>query len=138
MAKQLETGSIEKLKHGVLVEWALQPPQLQILRPIEDLIMSIHGVFPPRFGVAAHDYFSKWTPIKRDDLSSGPSMGNRTDNEKLNKIVRKQLRFFLHPDKLPKNLSEGQVFLCKLLWDICNDAWEEHKKREEELGWMRS
>ncbi len=138
MAKQTETGSIEKLKHGILVEWALQPPHFQILRPIEDLLMSIHGVFPPRFGVPAHDYFSKWSPIKRDDLSLGPSMGNRTDSEKLNKIVRKQLRFFLHPDKLPKDLSEGQVYVCKLLWDICNDAWEEHKKREEELGWMRS
>ncbi|GAX19302.1 hypothetical protein FisN_4Lh121 [Fistulifera solaris] len=138
MAKQNETGSIEKLKHGILVEWALQPPHFQILRPIEDLLMSIHGVFPPRFGVPAHDYFSKWSPIKRDDLSLGPSMGNRTDSEKLNKIVRKQLRFFLHPDKLPKDLSEGQVYVCKLLWDICNDAWEEHKKREEELGWMRS
>lgn len=138
MAKQQETGSIEKIKHGVLVEWALQPPQFQILRPIEELLISIHGVLPPRFGVPAHEYFSKWTPIKREDLSLGPTMGNRTDSEKLNKIVRKQLRFFLHPDKLPKDLSEGQIFLCKLLWDICNDAWEEHKKREEELGWMRS
>jgi hypothetical protein len=54
----------------------------------------------------------------------------------LKKAVKK-LRFFLHPDKLPKDLNEEQTFMCKMLWDIANDAWEEHNKRKEELDWMR-
>lgn len=63
-------------------------------------------------------------------------MGNRPDDDKLSKAVRK-LRFFLHPDKLPKDFNDDQVFVCKLLWDVTNDAWEEHKKKEEQLGWIR-
>jgi hypothetical protein len=39
------------------------------------------------------------------------------------KAVRKT-KFFLHPDKLPKDLSTEQTFVCKMLWDIVADAWE--------------
>ena len=122
------------IKHGVLVEWALQPPQLQVLRPIEVLISSIHTVFPPKFGIKGHEYYSRWNAVSLTDVTDA---GHRPDDDKLKKVVRK-LRFFLHPDKLPKDLSTDQTFICKLLWDITNDAWEEHKKREEDLGWMRA
>jgi len=56
--------------------------------------------------------------------------------EKLKKAVR-QLRFFLHPDKLPKDLSEEQTFMCKMLWDVANDSWEEHHKKKEDLDWIK-
>lgn len=49
------------------------------------------------------------------------------DGDKLKKAVRK-LRFFLHPDKLPKDLDPIQEFVCKLLWDVTNDAYEDYKK----------
>jgi hypothetical protein len=58
------------------------------------------------------------------------------DKEKLNKAVRK-VRFFLHPDKLPRDLNEEQQFMCKLLWDVTNDAWEDYKKSQEELDWVK-
>lgn len=128
--------AIANIKHGVLVEWALQPPMLQTLRPIEILITTIHSVFPPKFGCTGHDYFAKWSAVTLDEVTHGASMGNRADDEKLKKAIRK-LRFFLHPDKLPRDLSAEQTFMCKMLWDITSDAWEEHKKKEEDLGWIR-
>lgn len=134
MAAQTDDGGQRTLqiKHSLLVEWALQPPAMQILRPIERLITSIHAVFPPKFGVAGHDHFTKWTVVTMPEVLTGA----QPDDEKLKKIMRK-LRFFLHPDKLPRDFSEEQTFMCKMLWDITSDAFEDHKKKEEELGWMR-
>ena len=134
MANQNEDDGalVRSIKHGVLVEWALQPPTLQTLRPVELLITSIHTVFPPKFGCPGHEYFTKWKAIGLEDVKEG----HVTDMEKLKKAVRK-IRFFLHPDKLPRDLSSEQSFMCKMLWDITSDAWEEHQKKEEELGWMK-
>mmetsp|Transcript_35671 Transcript_35671/g.54863 ORF Transcript_35671/g.54863 Transcript_35671/m.54863 type:complete len:108 (-) Transcript_35671:26-349(-) len=106
---------------------------MQMLRPIDQLVTTIHNVFPPKFGVAAHDYFGKWKPIPYNDICEGP--GSPPDEEKLKKSVRK-IRFFLHPDKLPRDLSEDQGFMCKMLWDVTSDAWEEFTKRKEELDWI--
>jgi len=108
------------------------PPNMQILRPIEMLVSSIHTVFPPRFGVAGHEHFSKWKVVTMPEVMSGA----QPDDEKLKKVVKK-LRFLLHPDKLPRDLSEEQKYMCRMLWDITHDAFEDHKKKEEELGWMK-
>jgi hypothetical protein len=124
--------TIQRIRHGILVEWALQPPAMQSLRPIHHLISSIHTVFPPKFGVPLHEHFQKWTIVTLPELMSGA----QPDDEKLKKVVRK-LRLWLHPDKLPREFSEEHQFMCKMLWDITSDAFEDHKKREEELGWMR-
>ena len=108
------------------MHWALQPPMRQGLRRIEELITSIHTVFPPAFGVPGHDYFKKWTPVAPPEVE---------DDDKLEKKVKK-LRFFLHPDKLPKDLTSDQSFMCRMLWDITSDALEEHKKKKEDLNWI--
>lgn len=103
-----------------MITWALQPPAYQILRPIQVLLPTIHNVFP-----SDHEYFSKWTPIT--DVSQ---------EKQLKKVIRK-IRFLLHSDKLPKDLTEEQVYVCKLLWDVTNDAWEEHVKSEDALDWIK-
>lgn len=105
-----------------------------MLRPIDILITTIHNVFPPAFGVPEHEYFKKWKAVHREALL-GP--GLRPDEEKLKKSVRK-LRFFLHPDKLPRDLNDEQQFMCKMLWDVTSDAWEEFEKHKEELDWIRN
>mmetsp|Transcript_7782 Transcript_7782/g.8488 ORF Transcript_7782/g.8488 Transcript_7782/m.8488 type:complete len:147 (-) Transcript_7782:109-549(-) len=128
-------ASITVIKRNILVHWALQPPNLQMLRPIDMLLTSIHTVFPPAFGVTGHEYFKKWKPITRESLVLSAAMGNSPDEEKLKKAVRK-LRFFLHPDKTPRDLSEEQKFMVKMLWDVTSDAWEEHHKQKEELSWI--
>ena len=125
--------TITKIKHGILIQWALQPPQLQMLRPVSALVTTIHSIFPPALGVAGHDYFTKWKPFTRNDIAGA---GGLPDDSKLKKSVRK-IRFFLHPDKLPHDLNEEQKFMVKMLWDVTNDAWEEHQKHKEDLDWVR-
>lgn len=134
MANQTENDQekISAIKRNLLVHWALQPPMLQMLRPIGDLLINIHSVFPPKFGVAGHEYFAKWKSLSRDDVFNGVV----PDEDKLKKAVRK-LRFFLHPDKLPRDLNDEQKFMCKMLWDVSNDAWEEFTKKKEELDWIQ-
>ena len=132
MADQGGSDSITRIKHDILIQWALQPPNMQMLRPIEVLVTSIHGVFPPALGVPGHDYFTKWSPINQADVLDG----GRPSDEKLKKAVRK-LRFFLHPDKLPRDLNPDQSFMVKMLWDITSDAWEEFHKKNEDLDWIK-
>ncbi len=135
MAQQTEGDDLAKIKHEILLRWALQPPTMQTLRPIDMLVTTIHGVFPPALGVVGHEYFTRWKPVTPADI--GASVGSTADSEKLNKVIKK-IRFFLHPDKLPRDLNSEQQFMCKMLWDITSDAWEEFQKRNEELDWIRA
>jgi hypothetical protein len=130
--EEAEQASITRIKREILINWALVPPQYQMLRPINQLIVSIHNSFPPAFGVASHDYFAKWKPITPDSISDN----NHPDDEKIKKAVRK-VRFFLHPDKLPRDLNAEQSFMCRMLWDVTSDSWEEHLKQKDELDWIK-
>lgn len=105
-----------------------------MLRPIAALVTTIHAIFPPALGVPAHDYFKKWKPITREDVAGATG---QPDDAKLKKSVRK-IRFFLHPDKLPKDLDEEQSFTVKMLWDITSDAWAEYEKNKEDLDWVNN
>ena len=137
MANQTEEDGqavITRIKHDILIHWALQPPQLQMLRSVDVLITTIHNVFPPALGVPAHEYFKDFKPITKSDIT-GPS--GLPDEAKLKKSVRK-LRFFLHPDRLPRDLNEEQKFMTKMLWDITSDSWEEYQKSKEDLDWVTS
>mmetsp|Transcript_44522 Transcript_44522/g.45161 ORF Transcript_44522/g.45161 Transcript_44522/m.45161 type:complete len:115 (-) Transcript_44522:161-505(-) len=114
---------------------------MQILKPVDQLLCTIHSVFPPMFGVAPHKYFTGWTIVSHSDLLSSSSLpslssfGGSIDDNKMKKIVRK-CRFFLHPDKLPHDLTDDQRFMCSLLWDIINDSYAEFKKTKDDLDWM--
>ena len=130
--EEAEQASITRIKREILVNWALVPPQYQMLRPINQLIVSIHNSFPPAFGVATHNYFAKWNPITRDSIS----LNSHPDDDKIKKAVRK-VRFFLHPDKLPRDLNAEQSFMCRMLWDVTSDSWEEHLKQKDELDWIK-
>lgn len=132
-----EAANTLQIKRNILIHWALQPPALNALRSIDQLVSTIHTAMPPSFGVATHDYFAKFTPINRSELVLSSAMGNNPDENKLKKAVRK-VRVFLHPDKLPRDLSAEQSFLARMLWDITSDSWEEFLKHKEELDWIRS
>jgi hypothetical protein len=121
------------LKQAILREWALQPPSLQGLRPVEHLVVSVHQVFPPKYQMPLHDYFGKWTPLAVKDLWPD---GSRLDESALKKALRK-VRVFLHPDRLPNDLDDKHKFVCKLLWDVISDAETEFKKKQEELDWIK-
>lgn len=124
-----------QIKQQVLMEWALQPPAYQHLQPLSELIRTLPRVFPPP-AVANHDYFAKWQQ---------PNNSNNTNNNntaaaaghaafanqgELDKAVRK-LKFLLHPDKIPKDFNSDQSFLCKMLWDIINDAVQLQQQQQQ-------
>lgn len=132
-----QSAANTQIKRSILINWALQPPNLNVLRPIDQLVTSIHTAMPPAFGVPSHNYFSKFTPIPHSDLVVSAAMGNHPDENKLKKAVRK-VRVFLHPDKLPRDLSSEQSFMARMLWDITSDSWEEFLKHKDELDWIRS
>eukprot|EP00977_Amphora_coffeiformis_P014143 scaffold3882_cov164-Amphora_coffeaeformis.AAC.11 len=122
-----------ELKRNILVHWALRPPYMQCLRPIHELLCTIHTVYPPAFGLERHEHFEGWEIITESDLKGRGAVV--FDEKKLSKAVRK-VRFFLHPDRRPHDLSEQHQFVCKLLWDVMSDAFEDHKKAKEELDWI--
>lgn len=136
-SEENEQAAITAIKRNILINWALSPPRYNTLRPIDQLVLSIHTCFPPAFGVKEHEFFQKWKPILPNELVMSAAMGNTPNVEKLKKAVRK-IRFFLHPDKRPKDLNSDQEFMCKMLWDITSDAWDEFCSKNEELDWLRS
>lgn len=133
---EAQSAAILKIKRNILIHWALQPPNLNVLRPIDQLITTIHTAMPPAYGISKHEYFSKFTPITRHEVIASDAMGNHPDETKLKKAVRK-VRVFLHPDKLPRDLSAEQSFMARMLWDITSDSWEEFLKHKDELDWIR-
>ncbi len=87
-----------QIKQRVMMEWALRPPAYLCVRDLSLLIPSLHTNFAL---VPPHEYFCKWKSTQK---------------------TARHARFFLHPDKWPKDLSPDQAFLLKLLWDVINDA----------------
>ena len=134
-SKQDEETAISNLKRNILITWALIPPNYNMLKPINQLLSSIQIVFPPYCNVKQHEYFkTKWKRIYNEELVGS---SNIPDETKLKKAHRK-LRVFLHPDRLPKDFDVKQKFVCKMLWDVSNDAYEEFMKTKDDLDWVNT
>ena len=65
----MKVNSIDDLKKHILTQWALLPPSYQTLRPIFQLITTLHQNFPPTYGLTDHDYFQKWKPFSEGSLT---------------------------------------------------------------------
>jgi hypothetical protein len=114
-AASTSTNRQAQLRQAILVQWALQPPAMQQLKCIQDLLMTIHTVLPPFQGVPGHKHFTGWTtPIATVDVS----------DTRLPKTIRK-VRLMLHPDRWPNDLTSEQEFVCDLLWHVLADALHE-------------
>jgi len=95
--------------------WAKQPPSFATTKPIVELLGTVGGTFA--LVESPHSYFeSKFHPFSKQALQSGGF-------DVVKRAVRK-MRFFLHPDRLPKDLNEQQKLLCRTLWDSISEAWE--------------
>eukprot|EP00980_Cylindrotheca_fusiformis_P012842 scaffold3170_cov128-Cylindrotheca_fusiformis.AAC.2 len=130
--EDLSQSSFEstELKRQILISWALQPPDYQMLKRIDHLVATIQNVYPPFANVPSHSYFEGWEPVNTADfITYGEHGMAELDFASVKKAVRK-VRVFLHPDKLPKDFTEAQIFVCKLLWDVTSDALEDFKLAE--------
>ena len=67
--------------------------------------------------VEEHDYYAKWKTLDTDAFSD---VSDDEKNELLKRAVRKA-KFFLHPDKLPKDLTVKQSTLFKSIWDTLQE-----------------
>ena len=113
-----QDGTVTTNRNDLLVAvdqtWAKQPPTYATPKPIEILLETVGGTFAL---VPSHAYFAtKYHPFAREALQSGKY-------DVIKRAVRK-MRFFLHPDRLPKDLNESQSLLCRTLWDKISEAWE--------------
>lgn len=103
----------------VLQRWSHQPPDYKRLyHPLWRLLVTVPETFPPiNKKVEDHDYFTKWKTFDKNALDgfSGDQL-----RALLKRAVRKA-KFFLHPDKLPKDLTDNQAILFKTLWNVISE-----------------
>ena len=86
--------------------------------PLDELLITVPNLFPPtNTMVDEHDYYAKWKTLDTDAFSD---VSNDEKKELLKRAVRKA-KFFLHPDKLPKDLTEKQTTLFKSIWDTLQE-----------------
>ena len=103
----------------ILQRWSHKPPDHERWHhSLQELLVTVPNTFPPKNPqVEDHVYFSKWKKVDREAFEdvSGEEL-----NELLKRAVRKA-RLFLHPDKLPKDLTESQTFLFKTIWYVISE-----------------
>eukprot|EP00584_Thalassiosira_punctigera_P022723 CAMPEP_0172574774 /NCGR_PEP_ID=MMETSP1067-20121228/136874_1 /TAXON_ID=265564 ORGANISM="Thalassiosira punctigera, Strain Tpunct2005C2" /NCGR_SAMPLE_ID=MMETSP1067 /ASSEMBLY_ACC=CAM_ASM_000444 /LENGTH=445 /DNA_ID=CAMNT_0013367407 /DNA_START=1 /DNA_END=1338 /DNA_ORIENTATION=- len=70
---------------------------------------------PENKKVEPHEYFKKWKTLDKNAFKGGDNL------EALLKRAVRGAKFFLHPDKLPKDLTENQELLFKTIWNVLAD-----------------
>ena len=120
----MQPQTTTQLTQALARQWWKQPPQLTHSKPIAELLATIQETFKM---VPSHSYFDKFHPFSRDALLMD-GRGQAVDASVLKKAVRK-VRLFLHPDKLPGDLSDLQHALCRYLWDVVSEAWDAYRQQ---------
>ena len=102
----------------VLEQWSHQPPGYKTLYPLGRLLVTVPNTFPPKnTKVEPHEYFAKWKTFDKEaflDVSGD-------EQKAILKRGARKAKFFLHPDKLPKDLSDDQTLLFKTVWDVITE-----------------
>eukprot|EP00985_Skeletonema_marinoi_P035463 scaffold46627_cov131-Skeletonema_marinoi.AAC.1 len=84
---------------------------------MQDLLVNMPMLFPPtNTTVEAHEYFGKWKCLSREAFTG--------EGEELNSLLKRAARrskLFLHPDKLPKDLTKSQTLLFQAIWDVVQE-----------------
>jgi len=95
--------------------WSHQPPNYKRANSLQRLLITVPRAFPPmNHKVEEHDYFSKWKTFDNEAFSDLCD----DDLKPLLQRGARKAKFFLHPDKLPKDLTENQTILFKTMWDV--------------------
>ena len=99
--------------------WAYKPPDYKRLNPMEKLLVEVPSLFPHENDfVEDHEYFDKWKDFSEDAFAGETG----DDLKNLLKRAARKAKFFLHPDKLPNDLTENQTILFKSIWDVIQDS----------------
>lgn len=111
------------MRQAVLNTWALKPPHRQELRTLDQLVTTVQNTFTLT-GQPVPPYFQTWVPVSYNDLCTHHVL----DAALVDKAVRK-LRCFLHPDKWPADLTPAAQGLCRLLWEILQNAQQQQERQ---------
>ena len=98
--------------------WSRVAPAYKKMKPLEVLLVEAPVLFPPtnRF-VESHEHFFKWKAFSEDAF-----IGESEDELKvLLKRACRKCKLFLHPDKLPSDLTPNQDTLFRAMWDIIQE-----------------
>jgi hypothetical protein len=99
--------------------WSHVPPDWKRLKPMAKLLVNVPILFPATNEfVEDHAHFDKWKDFSEDAFAgvSGDELKN------LLKRAAKKAKLFLHPDKLPNDLTENQTLLFKSIWDVIHES----------------
>jgi hypothetical protein len=117
-AKEVPASSQDLTLVQIIQRWSHKEPDCKKMNTLQDLLCTVPSIFPPSNAkVEPHEYFSKWKVFSEEAFSG--SSGDELD-ELLKRAVRKT-KFFLHPDKLPNDLTESQTLLFKTMWDVIQE-----------------
>jgi len=108
-------GKNELTLEETIRRWSHKKPDYKTSNSLQHLLVTLPQTFPPRNDmVEDHEYFAKWKKLDKECFTD---MGGDELKSLLQRALRKA-KFFLHPDKLPKDLTENQSLLFKTIWDV--------------------
>jgi hypothetical protein len=113
------SGPAPKDLKEYIQQWSHEGPSYKKLKPLEVLLVDVPNLFPPTNSfVESHEYYFKWKEFSEDAFSgeSGDEL-----KELLRRASRKS-KLFLHPDKLPSDLTENQDLLFKSVWNVIMES----------------
>ena len=117
-AYERSSSSCDLTLEQVIQRWSHQPSDYKRYHSLQHLLVTVPDIFPPTNSkVETHEYFAKWKTL--DSGAFEDVSGDELD-ELLKRAVKKA-KFFLHPDKLPKDLTDNQTLLFKTIWDVLQD-----------------
>jgi hypothetical protein len=114
-AAKASTPTGAELVTAIETTWAKQPPAFQMTKPLVELLATMPATLAL---VAHHEHF---TPKLQQPFAV--TALERGGSDVLKRAVRK-IRFVLHPDRLPQDLTAEQRLWCRTLWDTISDAWD--------------
>ena len=102
----------------IIQRWSHKAPDYKRSNDLQDLLGTVRSILPPiNTKVEPHDYFEQ-VPMFSKEAFAGSS-GDEL-NELLKRAMRK-MKFFVHPDNLPADLTESQTLLFETIRDIIQD-----------------
>jgi len=112
---QTDLGVNDLTLEEAIQRWSHRSPNFKRANSLQHLLVTVPRVFPPlNHNVEEHNYFSKWKTFDKEAFSD---MGDDELKPLLYRATRKA-KFFLHPDKLPKDLTENQTILFSTIWNV--------------------
>jgi hypothetical protein len=119
VAPRQNSSSVPNNLDEVIQQWSRAAPTYKKLRPLEELLVDVPNLFPPKNSfVESHEHFFKWKEFSEDAF-----IGESGDGLKaLLKRASRKSKLFLHPDKLPTDLTPNQEKLLKSMWDIIQES----------------